>query len=338
MAFFNEVTLRRMRSFRRRRTAYYSLWAFLVLFAIGMCAELVANDRPYLMIYDGKTYFPILKNYHPEKFGISDSFVMDYKQFKNQQGDEVKMVFPPVKWGPYTISRSVDHYPSPPCKENWLGTDDRGRDVLARLIYGFRTSMSYALGVWFLSYTIGIIFGAIQGYFGGKVDFFGQRLMEIYAGIPYFYLLIILISIFQPNVWWLVVLSAIFHWAGICMYIRGEFLRLRKFDFVEASRALGQRNYKVLFKQILPNALTPVVTFSPFAIAGGITALAGLDYLGFGVPPPTPSWGELMAQGHRLFDMAPWLAFSTLFALFITLSLLNLVGEGVRHAFDPRKY
>lgn len=338
MAFFNELTLRRMRAFKKRKTAYYSLWFFLVLFVVGMLAELLANDRPYLMKYDGKIYFPLFKNYHPKEFGIDWSYVMDYKEFEAEHKDDVWMLFPPIPWGPYAINKFVEEYPSPPSRENILGTDDRGRDVAARLIYGFRTSMIYSVGVWILSFIIGIIIGGIQGYFGGKVDFLGQRILEIYSSIPYFFLLLILISIFQPNIWMLVALSSIFGWVNISMYMRAEFLRLRKFDFVEASRALGMRHGSLIFKQIMPNALNPVITFSPFRIAGGVVALAGLDYLGFGLAPPAASWGEMLSQAHRYYDIAPWLMFSTMAAIFGTVSLLNMVGEGVRHAFDPRKY
>ncbi|MBN1552377.1 ABC transporter permease [bacterium] len=336
--FVSEESRKRIRAFKRRKSAYWSFIVFLVLFIIGMCSELVANNKPYFMKYNGKWYFPMVKTYHPVTFGITNRMVMDYKAFQKNNEQNVFAVFPIINWSPYEINKAVPEFPAPPSKENWLGTDDRGRDVLTRIIYGFRVSMIYALGVWILSYVLGITFGAIQGYIGGRIDFVGQRIIEIYTAIPYFFLLIILIAIFQPSIMLLVILSSLFGWVGISYYIRAEFLRLRKFEFVEACRALGMRTGKIIFRQILPNALNPVITFSPFAIAGGIMGLAGLDFLGFGVAPPTASWGELLNQGKQYFTTAWWLATYPSVALFVTLSLLNLIGEGVRYAFDPKKY
>jgi microcin C transport system permease protein len=338
MAFFSEETRRRFKAFKRRKSAYWSLIIFSVCLLIGCLSEFVANNKPYVMIYKGHWYFPVLFNYHPKIFGITDRFVLDYKKFELDHPEDVWTLFPPIKWSPYEINKGVDQFPSPPSLTNLLGTDDRGRDVLTRIIYGFRVYMFYSIGVWLLGYFLGIFFGAIQGFFGGKTDFIGQRIIEIYTAIPYFFLLIILIAIFQPTLWLLILLSSLFNWVGISYYVRAEFLRLRKFDFVEACRALGMRRTKIIFTQILPNALNPVITFSPFAIAGGIIGLAGLDFLGFGVAPPTASWGELLNQGKRYFTTAWWLALYPSAALFISLSLLNLIGEGVRYAFDPKKY
>ena len=334
----HEMTKRRIRAFRKRKSAYWSLIIFTIIFITGMLSELVANDKPYFMKYNGKLYFPLFKNYHPFEFGINNRMVMNYTRFIAAHPEGTTAIFPPIRWSPYTINKNVPEFPSPPTKLNWMGTDDRGRDVCTRIIYGFRVSMLYALGVWILSYLLGIVFGAIQGYLGGRIDFFGQRIIEIYTAIPYFFLLIILISIFQPSVGLLIILSSFFGWVGISYYVRAEFLRLRKFEYVEACRALGMRTRKIIFQQILPNALNPVITFSPFAIAGGIMGLAGLDFLGFGVAPPTASWGELLNQGKRYFTTAWWLATYPSVALFVTLSLLNLIGEGVRYAFDPKKY
>ncbi len=333
----SDVSRRRIQAFKRRKSAYWSLIAFSVVFLLGMCSELIANNKPYFMVYHGKWYFPVLKYYHPVRFGITNRFIMDYKGFRKSNPD-VFMIFPPIQWSPYEINKDVPEYPAPPSAVNWLGTDDRGRDVLTRIIYGFRVSMLYALGVWILSYLMGITFGAIQGYLGGRVDFIGQRIIEVYTSIPYFFLLIILIAIFQPTVSLLIILSSLFGWVGISYYVRAEFLRLRKFEYVEASRALGMKTWKIIFRQILPNALNPIITFSPFAVAGGIMGLAGLDFLGFGVAPPTASWGELLNQGKRHFTTAWWLATFPSAALFLALSLLNLIGEGVRYAFDPKKY
>ncbi|MBN1355941.1 ABC transporter permease subunit [bacterium] len=331
-------TRRYFRAFRRRRSAYGSLILFGLIFCIGMAAELIANNKPYFMMYRGKFYFPMIRTYHPAEFGVRDRIVMDYKTFQYRASDRVVILFPPIRWSPYEINKNVPRFPAPPSRLNPLGTDDRGRDVLTRIIYGFRVSMLYATCVWILSYILGILFGSVQGYAGGRLDFIGQRIIEIYTAVPYFFLLIILIAIFQPTIWLLIVLSSLFGWVGISYYIRAEFLRLRKFEFVEACRALGMKPGKIIFRQILPNALNPVITFSPFAVAGGIMGLAGLDFLGFGVPPPTASWGELLNQGKRHFTTAWWLATFPSAALFITLSLLNLIGEGVRYAFDPKKY
>ncbi len=333
----NEVTRRRLRAFKRRKSAYYSFWALVVISAVGLGADLVANNEPYVMKYQGHYYFPIFKTYHPTEFGITDRFIVNYKKMEKRLGEKDWMIFPPIRWSPYESNRKAPEYPAPPSKTNLLGTDDRGRDVLTRLIYGYRVSMAYAFSVWVVSYLIGITLGGIMGYFGGRMDFLMQRGIEMFTAIPYFFLLIILISIFQPGILLLACLASIFGWVAISYYIRAEFLKFRKFEFVEACRALGMRTPKVLFKHILPNALTPIVTFSPIFIATEISELAGLDYLGFGVAPPTASWGELLNQGKQYFNIAWWLAVFPAVSLFITLTLLNLVGEGVRNAFDPSK-
>jgi microcin C transport system permease protein len=218
-----------------------------------------------------------------------------------------------------------------------MGTDDRGRDVLSRLLYGYRVSMTYALGVWLITYFLGTVAGGFMGYKGGVFDFLSQRFIEVLSSLPYLSVLIILIDIFEPNITLLIVITSIFGWIGISYYMRAEFLKLRNFEFVEAGRALGMSTSRILFKHILPNALGPLITFSPFAIAGGVTALVGLDYLGFGVQPPTPSWGELLNQGKELYSIAWWLALYPSLFLFGTLTFFNLIGEGFRYAFDPKK-
>jgi microcin C transport system permease protein len=216
-----------------------------------------------------------------------------------------------------------------------MGTDDRGRDVFTRLLYGFKYSITYAVAVWFISLAIGTILGGTMGFFGGRVDFIGQRLVEILSTVPSFFLLIILISIFAPSLWMLIIISCVFSWINISYYIRGEFLKNRNKEFVEAARSLGASNRSIIFKHILPNSLTPIITFAPFTIAGEIVGLAALDYLGFGLQVPTPSWGELLSQAQKNYTIAWWLALYPSLALFVVLTLLNLIGQGVRDAMDP---
>jgi len=317
----NELTKRRIHAFKQRKTALWSLYIISILLIIGICSNFVANNKPYIMKFNGHLYFPVLKTYHPKIFGINDTFVMDYKVFQSMHPGDTWMLFPPIRWSPYESNRDLPEFPSPPSKINLLGTDDRGRDVLTRLIYGFRVSMLYALSVWILAYLLGIFIGSLMGFVGGWIDFTAQRAIEVISSIPYFFLLIILIAIFEPSLWLLVILSSILEWIGISYYIRAEFLRIRRFEFVESCRALGMKRRRIVFRHILPNALSPIYTFSPFFIAGGIFGLAGLDYLGFGVPPPTPSWGELLNQGKSLFNTAWWLALFPSMALFSVLTL-----------------
>jgi microcin C transport system permease protein len=302
---------------------------------LSLSAALICNDHPYIMKYQGNLYFPIFKAPHAADLGIPDRYTVDYTELKMGPGDWA--VFPLIRFDPFISNKTVETYPGPPTWQNPMGTDDRGRDVFTRLLYGFRTSFTYAIGVWILSFIIGIALGLSMGFFGGKIDFVGQRLVEVFSSVPVFFLLIILISIFEPNVTWLVVISALFDWISISAYMRAEGLKLRKLDFVEAARAVGQPPWKVVFKHVFPNALTPIITFSPFTIAAGVKGIAALDYLGFGLPPPTPSWGELLNEAQKHFTIAWWLALYPSLALFSTLTLLNWVGEGLRNAFDPKQ-
>jgi microcin C transport system permease protein len=244
-------------------------------------------------------------------------------------------LWPLVHWGPNETNDNVDSYPSAPSKENPFGTDNRGRDVLTRLLYGLRYSLSFAFLVWAVSTTLAIVLGGGMGYFGGMVDFVGQRLVEILSTVPQFFLLLIVVSIFGPNMAWLIILSAAFSWIPLSYYVRGEFLRNRKREYVEAAVSMGASHRRILFIHMLPNSLTPILTYTPFIIAGNIVALASLDYLGFGLAPPTPSWGELLNQAKQSFTTAWWLAFYPSLCLFSTLTLLSLIGDGVRDAFDP---
>jgi len=329
------ITYQRLRTFQKNRIAYASLIALVGVFVLSLCAELIANDKPYLLKYDSKLYFPAFSEPAAADLGITDSFTIDYR--KLDLGSHGWALFAPVKFNPFQSNEAVETYPSKPSLQNPMGTDDRGRDVFARLLYGFRISFFYALGVWAITYVIGVSVGLSMGFFGGRVDFVGQRVVEVISSIPQFFLLIILVSIFEPSMWLLVGISAAFGWISISYYLRAEGLKLRRLEFVEGARAMGLPMWKILIKHVLPNALTPIITFSPFAIAAGITGLAALDYLGFGLAPPTPSWGELLNQAKKNFTTAWWLAFFPSMALFCTLTLLNFVGEGLRNAFDPRK-
>jgi microcin C transport system permease protein len=329
-----DLSKKRWKRFKARKSAFYSLIAFLVMIIMTITAPMIANNKPIYMSYQGKSYFPVMLDHHPREFGLDDVFVMNYKNLDlNSDGDFA--IWPFIRWNPFEANSSVDSYPSPPTSENLMGTDESGRDVFARILYGFKYSISYAFLVWSLSLIIGIGFGGVMGYFGGKVDMVGQRFVEVFSTIPTFFLLLILISIFTPNMILLVTISSVFGWVPISYYIRGEFLKNRKREFVEAAKSMGAKNSTIIFKHILPNSLVPVITFAPFVISSNVISLSMLDYLGFGLPVPTPSWGELLAQAQKHFTIAWWLAVYPAGALFSTLTLLNLVGEGVRDAMDP---
>jgi microcin C transport system permease protein len=332
----NPQTLKRWRRFKKIRRATFASWVFLFLLLISLTAEVWSNDKPIYMKFQGQNYWPIFKTYHPSIFGIENEFITEYK--KINLGSEDWAIWPIIRWSPLETNKntSLESYPAPPSAENLLGTDDRGRDVLSRLIYGFRYSIIFALLVWFFSYAVGISLGAVMGYFAGRVDMVGQRVLEVLESVPGLLLLITLISVFSANMTLLILFSVFFGWMMISIYTRAEFLKLRHREFVESARALGASHMRLIFKHILPNSLGPVITFSTFTIAGSISSLAILDYLGFGLPPPTPSWGELLNQAQKNFTLAWWLALYPSLALFVTLVSLNLIGEGIRDAFDPK--
>ncbi len=330
----NDLTLRRWRNFKANKATILACWVFIFLCIVSFTAEMWANSKPLYLSYNGKSYFPVFKQYHPTEFAREDIMVMDYRSLQMKDGDFI--VWPVIKWDPFETNKAIESYPGAPSKDNWLGTDDRGRDVLSRLIYGFRTSMTFAILVWVLCFVVGTILGGLMGYAGGWLDLTGQRITEILSTVPQFFLMIILVAIFNPAMWLLILISTLFGWISISYYIRAEFLRLRKLEFVESARAIGSGHAAIVFKQILPNAIGPILTFSPFTIAGNIAALAALDYLGFGLPPPTPSWGELLGQSEKYFSVSPWLAIYPSLALFVTLVVLNLIGEGFRDAFSPK--
>jgi microcin C transport system permease protein len=305
--------------------------------ALSFSAEFWANSRPLILKYKDHLYFPVFKDYHPTLFEDPNSLVTDYRNLEidTQRGDFA--IWPIIQWDPYESNKEVESYPSSPTQDNWMGTDDRGRDILTRLLYGLRYSITFSFLVWLLTFAFGTVVGGVMGYFGGKVDFWGQRVVEILSTVPQFFLLIIIISIFKPTLVLLVFLSSLFGWIGISYYVRGEYLKNRKKEFVEAAKALGAGHVRIFFKHLLPNSLSPLITFSPFVLAGNITSLASLDYLGFGLTPPTPSWGELLNQAQKHFTEGWWLAIYPSLALFLTLTMLSLIGEGVRDAMDPKE-
>ena len=331
----NPLTLKKWRIFKSRKSAWISLWFFLFFLFVSLTAEFWSNSKPLALRYQGVWRFPVLKNYTPESFGLKDQYIINYKKLKLQEGDIA--LWPLIAWDPYESNIEVKKFPAPPSRSNWLGTDDRGRDVLSRLIYGYRYSIMFALCIWLFSYIIGSLLGGLMGYFGGLTDIVGQRFVEVMEALPFLLILITFTTVFGRSFAFIVCFFALIRWVGISLYMRAEFLRLRKRPFVEAGLALGQSHRKVIFKHILPNALTPIVTFSPFSLAGAIGFLAVLDYLGFGLMPPTPSWGELLAQSEKHITTAWWLALFPSLALFSALLSLTFIGNGVRDAFDPKE-
>ncbi|MFN3454127.1 MAG: ABC transporter permease subunit [Pseudobdellovibrio sp.] len=330
----NELTLKRYRRFKRNKIAIFSVWCVFALLFFSFTAEFWANSKPHLLSYKGKMYAPLFFDYHPTEFGRNDIYVMDYRSL--EMGEHDWAVWPVVQWDPYESNTFVESYPSPPTKHNLLGTDDRGRDVSTRLLYGLRYSFLFALGAWFFSYLIGIVVGSLTGYFGGKVDLVVMRTVEIIQTMPTTLILITVISIFTPNLLVLILFLSAFDWTKIALYMRGQFLQLRKREYVEAARSIGSSNKRIIFKHILPNAVTPIVTFSPFDIAANISILSFLDYLGLGLRAPTPSWGELLQQAQKYFTTAEWLVWYPAAALILTLTLLINIGLAVRDAFDAK--
>ena len=326
--------------FRRNRLGFWSLVIFCVLVVVSLGAELVSNDRPLVVRYEGQTYFPIVRDYSEKTFGGDFETNTDYLDpFIRDQlakpGNWALFALNP--YGPKTLNYfAKSPNPAAPTTDNWLGTDDRGRDLLAQLIYGFRVSVLFALALTLVGVFLGIVTGAIQGFFGGKTDLAFQRFIEIWGSMPELYLLIIFSAVFAPSIALLLILLSLFGWMGLSDYVRAEFFRNRQLDYVRAARALGVSNWQIIWRHILPNSLTPVVTFLPFRMSGAILALTSLDFLGLGVPPGTPSLGELLSQGKNSID-AWWISLSTFAVLVITLLLLTFMGDALRDALDPRK-
>ena len=363
------INQRRWKNFKANRRGYWSLWLFLVLFILSLFAEFIANDKPIIARYKGETLFPVLVDYPESKFG-GFLAVTDYKDPVNLEeiNQNGWMIWPPIRYSYNSINKDFPRlkgqdgnclgFPAPPpwatSKElcdappdqlaryqaignrNWLGTDDQGRDVVARIIYGFRISILFGLILTIISAGIGVAAGAIQGFFGGRVDLVFQRVLEIWSSIPSLYVLIIISSVLVPGFWTLLGVLLLFHWVSLVGVVRAEFLRGRNFEYITAARALGLSNGKIMFKHLLPNAMVATLTFLPFKLSGSITALTALDFLGLGLPPGSPSLGELLAQGKANLQ-APWLGLCGFFSIAITLSLLIFVGEAVRDALDPRK-
>ncbi len=333
------LTRRRLDSFCANRRGFWSLWIFLALFVTSLFAEFIANDRPIVIHFDGGWYFPIFRNYPETAFGGVFPTAADYRDPEVKQLINAKgwMIWPPIPFSYNTINYNLPSpAPSPPSRVDWLGTDEEGRDVLARLIYGFRISVLFGLSLTLASSVIGVAAGAVQGYFGGLVDLGFQRFIEIWSGLPVLYLLIIMASFVEPNFWWLLGLMLLFSWMALVDVVRAEFLRARNFDYVRAARALGVPDLTIIRRHLLPNATVATITFLPFILNGSITTLTSLDFLGFGLPPGSPSLGELLAEGKANLQ-APWLGLTAFFVLALMLSLLVFVGEAVRDAFDPRK-
>jgi len=336
----NSPARRAWRRFRRNKLGFYSLVLFCALVALSLCAELVSNDRPLLVRYEGNYYFPMVKDYSEKTFGgdfdTRTDYLDPYIQERLSRGGNFA-VYTLNPYGPNTLNYfAKEPNPSRPTRDNLLGTDDRGRDLLAQLIYGFRVSVLFALALTVTGVLLGMLTGALQGYFGGKTDLLFQRFMEIWGSMPELYLLIIFSAIFAPSVALLLILLSLFGWMGLSDYVRAEFLRNRQMDYVRAARALGVGNLHIIWRHILPNSLTPVVTFLPFRMSGAILALTSLDFLGLGVPPGTPSLGELLSQGKNSID-ALWISLSTFAVLVMTLLLLTFMGDALRDAMDPRK-
>lgn len=326
--------------FKRNRLGFWSLWLFCALVLVSLCAELVSNDKPLIVRYEGQTYFPMLRDYSEKTFGGDFDTPTDYLDPFIQQrlsADGNWAIYTLNRYGPNTLNYfAKSPNPSAPTADNWLGTDDRGRDLLAQLLYGFRVSVLFGLALTATGVVLGVVTGAIQGFFGGKTDLAFQRFIEIWGSMPELYLLIIFSAVFAPSIALLLILLSLFGWMGLSDYVRAEFLRNRQLDYVKAARALGVGNWHIIWRHILPNSLTPVVTFLPFRMSAAILALTSLDFLGLGVPPGTPSLGELLSQGKNSID-AWWISLSTFAVLVVTLLLLTFMGDALRDALDPRK-
>ncbi|MFW2391728.1 MAG: ABC transporter permease [Methyloceanibacter sp.] len=362
-AWASPLNKRRWQTFKANRRGYWSLWIFLVLFGLSLCAEFIANDKPILVEYEGELYFPIFQAYPETDFGGVFETEADYRDPVVQELITEKggwMLWPPIRFSYNTQNKNPPMaFPVKPtwlltdkdceaavergfhpCNSslewNWLGTDDQGRDVVARIIYGFRISVLFGLVLTLVSSVVGVAAGAFQGYFGGWTDLIFQRFIEIWTSVPQLYLLIIVAAVIEPNFWILLGILLAFSWVALVGVVRAEFLRARNFEYVTAARALGLPNIRIIFKHLLPNAMVATLTFMPFILNGSITTLTSLDFLGFGLPPGSPSLGELLAQGKDNLQ-APWLGLTAFFVIALMLSLLIFVGEAVRDALDPRK-
>lgn len=334
----SEISKRRFIQFRENKRGYYSFILFSIIFVLSLFAEFIANDKPLIVYYENNFYFPVLNEYSEKEFGGEFDTEAEYKDpfVEDLIKEKGWLVWPPVKFSYDTINYDLKSpAPSPPTSENLLGTDDQGRDVLARLIYGFRISVLFGLCLSITGSVIGIFVGGIQGFLGGKIDLLGQRFIEIWSGMPVLYLLIILSGFIQPGFFWLLFIMLLFSWMGLVDVVRAEFLRCRNLEYVLSAKALGVSNTRIMFKHILPNAFVSAMTFFPFILNSSITTLTSLDFLGFGMPAGSASLGEILAQGKNNIQ-APWLGISAFLTLSFMLSMLIFAGEAARDAFDPR--
>lgn len=339
MFTLSPLAQRRWHYFKKNKRGYYSLIIFLILFTLTLGANFIANDRPLLVKYDGTFYYPVFNDYEETVFDGDFESATDYRDpyIQEKINDKGWMIWPVIRYNYETINYDLPvPAPAPPSMENWLGTDDQARDVLARLIYGVRISLIFSLVLTAISSVIGIIVGAIQGYFGGLIDLLFQRVIEIWQGIPVLFLIIIISSAIQPSFFSILVIMLFFSWMSLVGVVRAEFLRTRNFDYVRAAKALGVSTPQIMFRHVLPNAMVATLTMLPFILTAAITTLTSLDFLGFGMPPGSASLGELLSQGKNNLQ-APWLGMTSFFSLAILLTLLIFIGEAVRDAFDPRK-
>lgn len=333
------LTRRRLAQFRANKRGYYSFWIFLSLLTIALLANFIANDKPLIVKYQNGLYFPVFKNYPETTFGGDFETEADYRDpfMREKIATNGWALWPPIRFSYDTINYDLTQpAPSPPSTTNIIGTDDQGRDVAARVIYGFRISVLFGLVLTVISSAIGVFAGAVQGYYGGKTDIVMQRILEIWGSMPSLYILIIFSSMFIPGFWTLLLILLMFSWVSLVDVVRAEFLRTRNFDYVRAAHALGVSNPVIIWRHVLPNAMVATITFMPFILTGSITALTSLDFLGLGLPPGSPSLGELLSQGKNNLQ-APWLGIAAFLSLGIMLTLLTFIGEAVRDAFDPRK-
>ena len=338
-ARLSPLNRRRLENFRRNRRGFWSLWIFLALFAVSLVSEVIANDRPLLVRYEGQLRVPFLVAYPETAFGGDFETEADYRDpfVRNAIEEKGWIVWPPIPFGHASVDKDLGvPFPAPPSRTHWLGTDDQGRDVVARLLYGFRISVLFGLTLTVVNSVVGVVVGALQGYFGGWVDLSVQRFLEVWGGMPVLYLLIILSAFIQPSFWWLLALLLLFSWMALVDVVRAEFLRARNFDYVRAARALGAGDASIMFRHVLPNAMVATLSMMPFILSGSMVQLSSLDFLGFGLPPGSPSLGEMITQGKNNLQ-APWLGISAFVVIAAMLSLLVFVGEAVRDAFDPRK-
>ncbi|MEX3019999.1 microcin C ABC transporter permease [Kluyvera sp. STS39-E] len=335
----SSVNQARWTRFCHNRRGYWSLWIFAVLFICCLCSELIANERPLLVSYQGSLYAPVLKNYSEKTFGGEFATTADYQDPWLQQQLEKNgwVLWAPIRFGASSINYATSiPFPSPPSAQNWLGTDANGRDVVARILYGTRISLLFGLIFTLCASVMGVLAGAIQGYYGGRVDLWGQRFIEVWSGMPTLFLIILLSSVVPPNFWWLLAITVLFGWMSLVSVVRAEFLRTRNFDYIRAAQALGVGDRSIMLRHMLPNAMVATLTFIPFILCSSITTLTSLDFLGFGLPLGSPSLGELLLQGKNNLQ-APWLGIAGFLCVAILLSLLIFIGEAVRDAFDPSK-